>query len=118
MFYKIPFLLSTCVLCLALAACDSSHPTQDTSAEKAKEPSQSVAVISPDTPVTISTNNVEAGMLEQTVTDLLGVATIIQTHTLDSLTITHSEWTNESGTTSVQFQNGKVQFSQFTPSDK
>jgi len=58
---------------------------------------------------------IETGMTEQAVSDKLGSPTLTQSRALDALTFTHSEWTNESGTTSVQFQNGSVTFSQFSP---
>ena len=111
MFYKTRFLLSSLLLCSALVACgdNDNEITQDTNTG---EIAQQVA-----TDAAMPTNKIEAGMSEQAVTDLLGSPTLTQTHTLDSLTITHSEWTNETGTTSVQFQNGIVTFNQFTPTN-
>ena len=112
MFYKTRFLLSLLVLSTALVACgDNDNQVEQVSSHEPTE--QQVA-----TNIALSTNKIEAGMSEQAATDLLGAPTIIQTRTLDSLTITHSEWKDESGTTSIQFQNGKVQFSQFTPANK
>jgi len=58
---------------------------------------------------------IEAGTPEQAVTDKYGVPSFTQSRTIDALTFTHSEWTNEAGTTSVQFHNGEVKYSQFTP---
>tara|TARA_R110001606_G_scaffold395213_2_gene567142 strand:+ start:37174 stop:37518 length:345 start_codon:yes stop_codon:yes gene_type:complete len=114
MFYKTRFLLSSLVLCTALAACgDNDNEAPQTQAISPEATEQQV-----ETNVALSDKKIEAGMLEQAVTDLLGAPTFVQTRTLDSLTITHSEWTDESGTTTVQFQNGKVQFSQFTPANK
>lgn len=114
MFYKARFLLSTCIFCLALVACDNRQASQETSTEKTTQ-----QPLVPEIPTaTMPANSVEVGMSEHAVTTLLGDATIIQTRILDSLTITNSEWTNKSGTTSVQFQNGKVQSSQFIPSNK
>ncbi|MDO7710008.1 MAG: outer membrane protein assembly factor BamE, partial [Pseudomonadota bacterium] len=66
----------------------------------------------------IPTNKIEAGMTQQAITDLLGTPTLSQTHTLDSLTMIHSEWTNETGTVSIQFIDGIVTFNQFTPTSK
>mgnify|MGYP003669164976 CR=1 FL=1 len=112
MFYKTRFLLSLLVLCTALAACgDNDNDAPQTTSPEATE--QQTA-----TTTAVSTTKIEAGMSEKAVTDLLGAPAFIQTRTIDTLTITHSEWTDEAGTTSVQFQNGKVQFSQFTPSNK
>ena len=112
MFYKTRLLLSLLVFCTALIACgDNDNEAPQTTSPEATEPQVT-------TNTAPSTNKIEVGMSEQAVTDLLGDPTIVQTRTLDSLTITHSEWTDETGTTSVQFQNGKVKFSQFTPANK
>lgn len=63
-----------------------------------------------DSPITV-----EAGMSANDVTARLGEPSFTQSRTIDALTFTHSEWTNEAGTTSVQFHNGEAQFSQFSP---
>jgi len=63
-----------------------------------------------DSPATI-----EAGTAEKAMIAKLGEPSFTQSRTLDTLTFTHSEWTNEAGTTSVQFHNGEVTFSQFSP---
>lgn len=73
--------------------------------------------------VACSNNNtdkmpIEAGMAEQAVADKLGSPTFSQSRTIDKLTFTQSEWSNEKGTTSVQFINGKSKYSQFTPTTK
>lgn len=114
MFYKIRLFLSSLLLCSALVACDNNVDPQATSDEIIKQEVANVVTDSSTTP----TNKIEIGMSEHEVTAILGDATLIQTRTLDALTITHSEWASKSGTTSVQFQNGKVQFSQFIPSNK
>ena len=57
--------------------------------------------------------SIETGMSEQATSDKLGTPTFTQSRTLGDLTFTQSEWTTESGTTSVQFHNGVAQFSQF-----
>lgn len=112
MFYKTRLLLSLLVVCTALVACGNN----DNEAPQTTSPEATEQQVATDT--TLSAQKIDADMSEQAVTDLLGTPTLTQTRTLDSLTLTHSEWTDESGTTSVQFQNGKVQFSQFTPADK
>ena len=61
---------------------------------------------------------IEAGITEQAVADKLGSPTFSQSRTIDKLTFTQSEWSNEKGTTSVQFFNGKSKYSQFTPATK
>jgi len=122
MFYKTRFLLSSLLLCSALVACGdndneavqtSNTESVTTETESTQATEQQVA-----TDTALSGQSIETGMSEQAVTDLLGKPTLTQTHTLDTLSLTHSEWTDESGTASVQFQNGEVTFSQFTPVDK
>ena len=112
MFYKTRFLLSSLLLCSVLVACgdNDSETSQATNTEATTE---QVA-----TNAAMPTNKIEAGMTQQAITDLLGAPTLSQTHTLDSMTITHSEWTNESGTASVQFIDGVVTYNQFTPTSK
>lgn len=112
MFYKTRFLLSSLLLCSVLVACgdNDSETSQATNTEATTE---QVA-----TNAAMPTNKIEAGMTQQAITDLLGAPTLSQTHTLDSMTITHSEWTNESGTASVQFIDGIVTYNQFTPTSK
>jgi len=61
----------------------------------------------------VTTTEVETGMSEQAAATLLGAPTFSEISKLDDLTITHSEWTDEKGTTSVQFHNGNAVFSQF-----
>mgnify|MGYP000453315027 CR=1 FL=1 len=61
----------------------------------------------------VATTEVETGMSEQAAATLLGAPTFSEISKLDDLTITHSEWTDEKGTTSVQFHNGNAVFSQF-----
>ncbi|MDC9724794.1 MAG: hypothetical protein PSN44_02600 [Gammaproteobacteria bacterium] len=68
-----------------------------------------------DSSESTSSTPVEAGTSEQATVDKLGAPTVTQSRTIDALTFTQSEWTSEAGTTSVQFQNGKVTFSQFSP---
>jgi len=74
----------------------------------------------PTADVETATNvqGISAGMSAQAVTAQLGEATLSQTSTLDALTITQSEWTTDAGTTSVQFINDKVQYSQFTAAEQ
>ena len=61
-----------------------------------------------------NTTQIKTGMSVQAVTDLLGEPNISQTRTIDDLTIVHNEWTDDAGTLSVQFQNGKAQYSQYS----
>lgn len=61
----------------------------------------------------LSDAQIEFGMAENVVSDLLGTPQSTQTRTIDALTITHTEWADNSGTVSVQFINGKVKFSHF-----
>ena len=70
----------------------------------------SALVACSDSPATI-----EAGTSEKDMITKLGEPSFTQSRTLDALTFTHSEWTNEAGTTSVQFHNGEATFSQFSP---
>jgi ABC-type uncharacterized transport system auxiliary subunit len=94
------------VFCLSLAACsESESPETNASATTA-------------TAVALQNAKIEVGMTEEAVKAILGDPKIIQTRTIDELTITHSEWTDKSGTTSVQFQNGKVMFNQFFPASE
>jgi hypothetical protein len=112
MFYKTRFLLSSLLLCSVVVACgdNDNEVAQTTNTEATTEQVATNAA----TP----TNKIEAGTTQQAVTDLFGRPTLSQTHTLDSLTMTHSEWTNETGTASVQFIDGIVTFNQFTPTSK
>tara|TARA_R110002050_G_scaffold268113_1_gene410063 strand:+ start:117514 stop:117858 length:345 start_codon:yes stop_codon:yes gene_type:complete len=114
MFYKTRFLLSLLVLCTALVACGDNN----SEAPQATNPEATVQEQDVTTATTLPEPQIETGMSEQAVTNLLGTPTLTQTHTLDTMTLIHSEWTNAAGTTSVQFLNDKVQFSQFTPVDK
>jgi outer membrane biosynthesis protein TonB len=112
MFYKTRFLLSSLLLCSVLVACSDNND------EAAQATNTEATEMQVATNAAMPTNKIEAGMTEQAVTDLLGTPALTQTHTLDSMTITHSEWTNETGSTSVQFINRMVTFSQFTPTNK
>jgi len=69
-----------------------------------------VLVACSDSPATIEVGTSEKDMITE-----LGEPSFTQSRTLDALTFTHSEWTNDTGTTSVQFHNGKATFSQFSP---
>ena len=63
--------------------------------------------------------SIETNMTEKAVVDLLGKPDYSQTRTLGELTYTHNEWTDKTGTLSVQFHNGKAQYSQFVaPQDQ
>lgn len=114
-------LLTAVVASSMLVACGDNDAT---STETTTAPAASTAPAAvDDTPVVtaptaaatapVSGTKVEVGMTEAAVAELLGETSFSQTRTLDALTITHTEWTNAEGTTSVQFQNGKAVFSQF-----
>lgn len=122
MFYKTRFILSLLVFCAALTACgDNNNQASQEATTNSPEVANTEATEQQDvtkTETAPATGKIEVGMSEQAITDLLGAPTLVQTHTLDDLTITHSEWINDAGTTSVQFQNGKVKFNQFTPANK
>lgn len=98
MFIHTRLILTAIVVSLSLAACGDNAATSP-------ESNTSVS--------TVSSALVEAGMTEQAVADLLGEASFTQTSNIDELTITHTEWTNDKGTTSVQFHNGGVAYTQF-----
>lgn len=112
--------LATVVVSSMLVACGDNDAT---STETATAPAASTPAATDDAPVVtaptaaatapVSDTKVEVGMTEAAVAELLGETSFSQTRTLDALTITHTEWTNAEGTTSVQFQNGKAVFSQF-----
>ena len=68
-----------------------------------------------DSSESTSSMPVETGTSEQATIDKLGTPTLTQSRTIDALTFTQSEWISTEGTTSVQFQNGEVTFSQFSP---
>jgi hypothetical protein len=112
--------LAAVVASSMLIACGDNDAT---STETATTPAAITPAATDDAPVAtaptatttapVSKSKVEVGMTEQAAADLLGNANFSETRTLDALTITHTEWTNAEGTTSVQFQNGKAVFSQF-----
>jgi tellurite resistance protein len=114
--------LAAVVASSMLVACGDNDATS-TETATAPAPAASTPAATDDTPVVtaptaaatapVNDSKVEVGMTEQAVADLLGQKSFSQTRTLDALTITHTEWTNAEGTTSVQFQNGKAVFSQF-----
>jgi len=115
MFTKPLLLASSLILCLTLVACDEDNKTTQSTNTATEEHAVATAVVEE---TKIATQEIKAGMSEKAVTELLGEPTILQTRTLDTLMITHSEWTNDAGTTSVQFLNGVVQYHQFTPATK
>ncbi|MFW5450568.1 MAG: hypothetical protein ACKE9I_03120 [Methylophagaceae bacterium] len=56
---------------------------------------------------------IEVGMSEQDIIEILGEPSLTQSNTIDDLVSTHVEWSDEKGTLSVQFINGKAQYNQF-----
>jgi hypothetical protein len=116
--------LTTVVVSSMLVACGDndtiSTETATTPAATTPAATDAAPVVTAPTAATtapVSESNVEVGMTEQAVADLLGEKSFSQTRTIDALTITHTEWTNAEGTTSVQFQNGKAVFSQFVAAE-
>jgi hypothetical protein len=111
--------LTTVVVSSMLVACGDNDATapETAPAPVASAPAaDATPVVTAETAAAtapVSESNVEVGMTEQAAADLLGEANFSQTRAIDDLTITHTEWTNAEGTTSVQFQNGKAVFSQF-----
>lgn len=105
MFNTTRVLIISLFVSATVVACNSEEATQS-------EASSTAPVIS----ISASDAKIEVGTSKQAMADLLGSPTISQTHTIDSLTVTHSEWTDESGTLSVQFHNDKAQFHQFIAS--
>lgn len=96
-------LLSSLVISVSVAAC-----SQDESATTAVE----------SAPVTALQNaKIEKGMTQEEVKAILGDPQVIQSRSIDALTITYSEWVDATGTTTVQFQNDKVTFNQFFPAN-
>ncbi len=110
--FSVSRLLSLLLICSTLVACDNSQSPQTASEDTLQGQIADVTYNEP------TTNNIQRGMSEKDVAAILGDATLIQTHTLDELIITHRDWATKSGTISVQFQNGRVQFNQFTPLSK
>jgi hypothetical protein len=86
----------------ALIACGDKEP--------AEEAAPAPAASTPAAPAPVAAPEVTAGMNEADVIAKFGEPDLTQTRTLDSLTITNSEWNHDAGITSVQFQNGVVTF--------
>jgi outer membrane protein assembly factor BamE (lipoprotein component of BamABCDE complex) len=120
MFSKRYLILGSLFAASLLTACSESET--DTSAANETTPAVETApsVSTPEsetaTPVMEpAPTNVEVGMTEQAVIELLGNPDITQSYSIDSLKVTHAEWNNDDGMTSVQFQNGEVKFYQNVP---
>lgn len=101
-------LLTSLFMSAALMACGEKENTTS----EAETPAANVEVIAetPSIDITISTDMSEADVIAK-----LGEPSYTETRQLDALKITHSEWTNERGTKSVQFHNDMAAFSQFVP---
>ncbi len=120
MFSKRYLILGSLFAASLLTACSESETNTSTSNESttAVETVPSAPTPSPEaaTPVMEpATSSIEVGMTEQAVIDLLGNPDITQSYSIDSLKVTHAEWNNDDGMTSVQFQNGEVKFYQHVP---
>lgn len=116
---RVHLLVSSLLVCLTLIACsETESPENNARSESATPAPATVENAKSATSTTIQNSKIEVGMTEQEVKAILGDPQIIQTRTIDDLTITYSEWTDKSGKTSVQFQNGKVKFNQFFPASE
>jgi hypothetical protein len=100
---------SSMVVLMSLVGCSQSESPEQGASSDASTPAPYVA---------LQNAEVKTGMTEDEVKAILGDPKLIQTRTIDNLTITYSEWTDKSGRTSVQFQNGKVMFNQFFPASE
>ena len=97
-------LLSSLVISVSVAACSQDESATTTAVESA--------------PATALQNaKIEKGMTQEEVKAILGDPQVIQSRSIDALTITYSEWVDATGTTTVQFQNDKVTFNQFFPAN-
>ena len=102
MFNHARLILTAMVVSSTLVACGDNDAT---STESTTAPSSTAS--------TTSMTKIETGMSEQAAADLLGEASFSQITSIDALTITYTEWTNDKGTTSIQFHNGKAVYNQF-----
>jgi len=100
---------------LSVAACTDKEEkaAESTPAEVAVE--APTAAPAPEATPAATETTISAGMTEAEVIAQLGDPSYTETRTLDALKITHSEWTTDAGTRSVQFHNDVVAFSQFVP---
>ncbi|NQY25616.1 MAG: hypothetical protein HRT92_00395 [Piscirickettsiaceae bacterium] len=108
MVIKLRLILTALFLSILLIACGDDS---NNSAEAPQVEQKSVSTIA------MSDAKIELGMTEKAVADLLGTPQSTQTRSIEALTITHTEWTDKSGTVSVQFINGEVKFNLFTASN-
>ncbi len=100
-------LLITAFMGLSVAACTDKDEATETAVE--------VPATAPAAKEETKDTTVSAGMTEAEVIAKLGEPSYTETRNLDALKITHSEWTTDAGTRSVQLHNDVVAFSQFTP---
>lgn len=101
---KISSIFTALSLTILLAACGENSDESTVATALEVEVTQAT---------TTSSATVEIGMTEKAVANLLGAPQSTQTRTIEALTVTHSEWSDESGTTSIQFINGEVKFHHF-----
>lgn len=112
-------ILAAFVVSSTLVACGDNETSSTESSTTPVSPDPVLTVTAPtaSTSSTISATQVEVGMSEQAAADLLGEKSFSETKMLDKLTITHTEWSNAEGITSVQFHDGKAVFSQFVAAE-
>jgi hypothetical protein len=120
MFNHIRLASTSLLMSLFLVACGddsvSTAPTETTptpAAESKTNTSSSEVATTSLNPAVDSLDSITAGQSEEEVTKILGNANFSETHSIDDLTVTHSEWQTADGLVSVQFHNGKVTFHQF-----
>lgn len=104
-------LLIAAFMGLSVAACTDKEEATET----ATPAETAVEVPAPAAKEEAKDTTVSAGMTEAEVIAKLGEPSYTETRNLDALKITHSEWTTDAGTRSVQFHNDVAAFSQFTP---
>lgn len=107
MLNHIRLILITMLMGLFLVACGDESSSEQATTEEAPAATESAAMV----------GDIEEGMTEEQAIAKLGQPTISQTRTIDSLTITHHEWHNKDGVTSIQFQNGKAKYIQVLPAE-
>jgi PBP1b-binding outer membrane lipoprotein LpoB len=105
MLKQVRLLMSIAVFALVVTACGEEQATEQTAAPAATE-TTSAADLSVDN------NMTEAAAIAK-----FGEPSLSQTREIDSLKVTHHEWTTDKGTLSIQFFNGEAKYNQFTTTE-